>query len=180
VNPATEKKCPSCNAIIAFGADVCPQCGAAQRVPPIARASGGGGGKVLKGCLIAAAVCFVGVFVIGILAAIAIPKFANTKQKAYVAEMKADLRNLATVEEAYRQHQPTYQADPAQLEGFTFSSGVTLVRPIDAGPDGWTATVKRDPSGMECTISVGDRVPAGGAAATPVCVREGGEDAGRR
>ncbi|HKY96849.1 MAG TPA: prepilin-type N-terminal cleavage/methylation domain-containing protein, partial [Gemmatimonadaceae bacterium] len=35
------------------------------------------------------------VVIIGILAAIAIPKFANTKEKAYVAAMKADLRNLA-------------------------------------------------------------------------------------
>ena len=33
------------------------------------------------------------VVIIGILAAIAIPKFANTKEKAYVAQMKSDLRN---------------------------------------------------------------------------------------
>ena len=36
------------------------------------------------------------VVIIGILAAIAIPKFANTKDKAYVAAMKSDLRNMAT------------------------------------------------------------------------------------
>src|SRR3989442_15622170 len=35
------------------------------------------------------------------LAAIAIPKFANTKEKAYIASMKSDLRNLVTAEEAY-------------------------------------------------------------------------------
>src|SRR5438309_10264875 len=34
------------------------------------------------------------VVIIGILAAIAIPKFANTKEKAYLASMKSDLRNL--------------------------------------------------------------------------------------
>src|SRR3979490_1828293 len=39
--------------------------------------------------------------IIGILAAIAIPKFANTKVKAYVVSMKSDLRNLVTAEEAY-------------------------------------------------------------------------------
>src|SRR2546430_16773492 len=39
--------------------------------------------------------------IIGILAAIAIPKFANTKEKAYLASMKSDLRNLITAEEAY-------------------------------------------------------------------------------
>src|SRR5213080_2755165 len=37
------------------------------------------------------------VVIIGILAAIAIPKFANTKAKAYIASMKSDLRNLVTV-----------------------------------------------------------------------------------
>src|SRR5881275_2787758 len=41
------------------------------------------------------------VVIIGILAAIAIPKFANTKGKAYIASMKSDLRNLVTAEEAY-------------------------------------------------------------------------------
>src|SRR5437764_234643 len=41
------------------------------------------------------------VVIIGILAAIAIPKFANTKGKAYLASMKSDLRNLVTAEEAY-------------------------------------------------------------------------------
>ena len=35
------------------------------------------------------------VVIIGILAAIAIPKFANTKSKAYVTAMKSDLRNLS-------------------------------------------------------------------------------------
>src|SRR5437763_9622334 len=41
------------------------------------------------------------VVIIGILAAIAIPKFANTKGKAYIASMKSDLRNLVTAEEPY-------------------------------------------------------------------------------
>src|SRR5690349_14597926 len=41
------------------------------------------------------------VVIIGILAAIAIPEFANTKQNAYAASMKSDLRNLVTAEEAY-------------------------------------------------------------------------------
>src|SRR5438034_10812065 len=38
------------------------------------------------------------VVIIGILAAIAIPKFANTKAKAYIASMKSDLRNLRSEE----------------------------------------------------------------------------------
>jgi prepilin-type N-terminal cleavage/methylation domain-containing protein len=41
------------------------------------------------------------VVIIGILATIAIPKFANTKQKATVASMKTDLRNLVTSQEGF-------------------------------------------------------------------------------
>lgn len=41
------------------------------------------------------------VVIIGILAAIAIPKFANSKGKAILASMKTDLRNLATAQEGF-------------------------------------------------------------------------------
>ncbi|MFI5281042.1 MAG: type IV pilin protein, partial [Gemmatimonadales bacterium] len=48
------------------------------------------------------------VVIIGILAAIAIPKFGSTKEKAYIASMKADLRNLVTAEESYFADNVTY------------------------------------------------------------------------
>jgi prepilin-type N-terminal cleavage/methylation domain-containing protein len=35
------------------------------------------------------------VVIIGVLASIAIPKFANTKDQAYSAQLRSDLRNLA-------------------------------------------------------------------------------------
>jgi prepilin-type N-terminal cleavage/methylation domain-containing protein len=41
------------------------------------------------------------VVIIGILAAIAIPKFATTKDKAKLASVKTDIRNFMTAEEAY-------------------------------------------------------------------------------
>src|SRR3979490_2681247 len=50
------------------------------------------------------------VVIIGILAAIAIPKFANTKSKAYIAAMKSDLRNLVTAEEAFFSDSSKYTA----------------------------------------------------------------------
>ena len=49
------------------------------------------------------------VVIIGILAAIAIPKFANTKTKAYTAAMKSDLRNLVTAEESFFADSPRYK-----------------------------------------------------------------------
>jgi len=50
------------------------------------------------------------VVIIGILAAIAIPKFQNTKGKAYLTSIKSDLRNLATAEEAYFYQNGTYSS----------------------------------------------------------------------
>ncbi len=52
------------------------------------------------------------VVIIGILAAIAIPKFANTKEKAYLASMKSDLRNMATTEESYFADYQVYIGGP--------------------------------------------------------------------
>src|SRR5579872_805420 len=56
------------------------------------------------------------VVIIGILAAIAIPKFANTKNKAYVTAAKSDLRNLVTAEEAYFSDSSAYTATLANLK----------------------------------------------------------------
>ena len=55
------------------------------------------------------------VVIIGILAAIAIPKFANTKEKAVVASMKSDLRNLVTAQESFFTDNQDYAGgtDPA-------------------------------------------------------------------
>jgi prepilin-type N-terminal cleavage/methylation domain-containing protein len=72
------------------------------------------------------------VVIIGILAAIAIPKFANTKEKAYVASMKSDLRNLVNAEEAYFADWTTYVGTfPTTL--YSASPGVTVTI---ANPDG--------------------------------------------
>src|SRR5438128_1882779 len=72
------------------------------------------------------------VVIIGILAAIAIPKFANTKDKAYVAAMKSDLRNLATYEEQYAaDNNGAYfsrtATTAAPLQGFSPSQNVKVV-----------------------------------------------------
>src|SRR5688572_28404268 len=78
------------------------------------------------------------VVIIGILAAIAIPKFANTKEKAYLAAMKSDLRNLATTQETYASDNDGVCGTAAQVQ-FTGSAGVTLnVVPNDGL--GWGAS----------------------------------------
>ena len=101
------------------------------------------------------------VVIIGILAAIAIPKFANTKDKAYVAAMKSDLRNLATYEEQYAADQNgTYFAGTATsttpLQGFSPSQNVTIVAAIVAGPpQTWTGTASHSQSAKTCSNVTG-------------------------
>jgi type IV pilus assembly protein PilA len=79
------------------------------------------------------------VVIIGILAAIAIPKFGNTKEKAYIGSMKADLRNLATAEEAFFYDSAKYSTDLTALK-FSASSGVSITFPSGATGAGWGAT----------------------------------------
>lgn len=68
------------------------------------------------------------VVIIGILAAIAIPRFGATKEKAHVATMKSDLRNLATAEESYFYDNNTYYGGvvPAAALAFTPSRDVSI------------------------------------------------------
>src|SRR5437868_11122173 len=61
------------------------------------------------------------VVIIGILAAIAIPKFANTKEKAVVASMKSDLRNLVTAQEAFFSDNNDYAAGTYKGDGTVYT-----------------------------------------------------------
>ena len=61
------------------------------------------------------------VVIIGILAAIAIPKFEVTKQKAILAQMKGDLRNLVTSQEAYSADNPTYYSGALPSAAMTYN-----------------------------------------------------------
>ncbi|HEY8831381.1 MAG TPA: prepilin-type N-terminal cleavage/methylation domain-containing protein [Gemmatimonadaceae bacterium] len=96
------------------------------------------------------------VVIIGILAAIAIPKFANTKDKAYVAAMKSDLRNLATYEEQYAaDNNGAYFSGNGAAQGFTPSKDVTVTATAVTGPPpSWTATASHALSAKACDSGV--------------------------
>ncbi|MGZ8399350.1 MAG: prepilin-type N-terminal cleavage/methylation domain-containing protein [Gemmatimonadales bacterium] len=70
------------------------------------------------------------VVIIGILAAIAIPKFANTKEKAVLASMKSDLRNMVTAQEGFFSDNQDYAGSYAatQTNG-TGGAGVVAFGP---------------------------------------------------
>src|SRR5512143_1619441 len=71
------------------------------------------------------------VVIIGILAAIAIPKFVNSKEKAILASMKSDLRNLVTAQEGFYFDNTDYAGGTtaaAQVNG-TGGAGLIPFRP---------------------------------------------------
>ena len=115
------------------------------------------------------------VVIIGILAAIAIPKFANTKQKAYIASMKSDLRNLVTAEEAYFADSLKYTtstscANPATAGSAAWcaSTGNT-VGTITTGTGtqaGWTASITNLNTPTSCAIYIGAVTPTAPASST--------------
>ena len=78
------------------------------------------------------------VVIIGILAAIAIPKFSATREKAYFAAMKSDLKNLASQQEIYYSDAYAYTSSASDL-AFTNSDGV-IVGMSSVTSSGWAAS----------------------------------------
>jgi type IV pilus assembly protein PilA len=110
------------------------------------------------------------VVIIGILAAIAIPKFANTKSKAYITAMKSDLRNLVTAEEAFFSDSSKYTTDLTAVK-FQKSAG-TNDPVVVTGSGFWTATnTHTQLTGQSCGIGINTTNPvnAGAAEGEPVC-----------
>mgnify|MGYP001570398939 CR=1 FL=1 len=104
------------------------------------------------------------VVIIGILAAIAIPKFQNTKGKANAAALKSDLRNFASAQEAYFYDNNAYANLVSQLS-FNVSPGVVL-SVVEATSSGWSARATHPASyPLTCALYQGN-VPA----ATPATV----------
>lgn len=77
------------------------------------------------------------VMVIAILVTIAIPRMSAARDRAFVATARADLRNLANLQEIYFSSYNTFTTDTTAL-GFTASEEVT-VTVSDADGDSWTA-----------------------------------------
>jgi prepilin-type N-terminal cleavage/methylation domain-containing protein len=112
------------------------------------------------------------IVIIGILAAIAIPKFNNTKRRANRSAGIADLRNLATAQEGFYADSDRYGAlaDTAAMR-FALSRGTTgltiALAGAPAGSSGWNAVVAV-PGGSACGIYVGAApAPAGMPGGTP-------------
>jgi len=98
------------------------------------------------------------VVIIGILAAIAIPKFQATKGKAYFAGMRSDLHNLTTAEEAYFYDHSAYSTSLDSVQ-FKPSKGDTVTI-VEATVSGWSATSQNPQSYPHfCALFLGSATP---------------------
>ncbi|MES2124142.1 MAG: prepilin-type N-terminal cleavage/methylation domain-containing protein [Gemmatimonadota bacterium] len=93
--------------------------------------------------------------ILGILVAIALPKVAATKNKAKLASVKSDLRNIIAAQEAYYSTYATYTtALPAKL--FKPSAGNTVAHARSASS--FTSTVTNSSittNPKKCVVTVG-------------------------
>lgn len=104
------------------------------------------------------------VVIIGILAAIAIPKFTAVRERAFLAAVRADLRNMANLQDVYYNDNYTYTTNLTQL-GYTNTEGVTM-EVVEATNTGWSASATHAGIPSEaCAIFHG-----GAAALTPATV----------
>ncbi len=93
--------------------------------------------------------------IIGILAAIAVPQFSQTREMAYFAAMKSDVRNLAAQQELYYAANYQYTSSLADLD--YVASEAVHVSPA-ATSSGWSATVTHTALGATegCAIYYGN------------------------
>ena len=101
------------------------------------------------------------IVIIGILAAMAIPRYASSKEKAYLATVKTDLKNLEISEEAfastnsgsYFSHTYTTTTDSANTFGASMNVSITASA---VGNTGWSATgTHASAPGHTCAIFIG-------------------------
>jgi len=105
------------------------------------------------------------VVIIGILAGIAIPKYANAKEKTYLARMRGDLRNIAAAEEAFSADSVGYYngAVPTAVLMYAPTPGVSITL-SNVSLTGWAA-VATYPGGTTrtCALFYGSGGPVGPA-----------------
>lgn len=100
--------------------------------------------------------------ILGILVAIAVPRFASTRDKAALASVKSDVRNGETAEEAYFADAGRYGslAELQNATNFNIAPGNTIA--ISTAANGYTITASNNSISTaisSCTVQVGAGAP---------------------
>lgn len=108
------------------------------------------------------------VVIIGLLAAIAIPKFTDSKARAFTTAQRSDLANLATQQEIFYYTGHVYAPTAGQV-GISGSTGVTLTV-LEASGSGWSASTTHSGTSIRCAVFYGS------AASVPPATQPGAID----
>ena len=92
--------------------------------------------------------------IIGILALIAIPRVGSVKERAIVASMMAELRNLQLAQEAFYAKDLEFAASIAELTEFEQSADITTTFQTN-NRVGWTAQTAHVGTAIQCAVFVG-------------------------
>ena len=104
------------------------------------------------------------VVIIGILAAIAVPKFGATKDKAKLVSIRADVRNLMSTMEGYASDSGRYVTPDAAKLLVSTGNQITALQANAAG-SGYTVTVTNPTitqGPRTCTVGVATEAPTEG------------------
>ena len=101
------------------------------------------------------------IVIIGILAVIAIPMFSSTRESAFDASAKSDLRNAMTSQEAYYAATTTYAPAAIATGSFTTSSGV-IISMSAASAGGYAVTASHTGSSDTYWVQIGTGSTADG------------------
>ena len=113
--------CPDCGSPVAPGAAVCAQCGFPLRKDALPRGAGGGARSTTNtvGIVIGVVVAgFVAVVFIGILAALAIPRFTQATTRAKEKEGEGLLKQAYIAENGYMAQHGSYTTDLGALREY--------------------------------------------------------------
>ena len=96
--------------------------------------------------------------IIGILVAIAMPRFASTRDKAALASVRSDVRNAETAEEAYFADAGRYGTLSELQNSTNFNVAVGNGIAIASAPNGYTINVNNatiTAGTTSCSVQVG-------------------------
>jgi prepilin-type N-terminal cleavage/methylation domain-containing protein len=103
------------------------------------------------------------VVIVSLLASIAIPKFAATKDKAKLASVRTDLRNVMTAQEAYFADNNAFGVLAALQASSSFNLSPGNTGDVTVSPTGYAATINNGTilTGFtQCTVQNGNGAPA--------------------
>lgn len=102
------------------------------------------------------------VVILGILVAIVVPKFANGKERAMVAAMRTDLRNLVSAEEAFFTNGLVYYNGPIPDPTMPYSPSENITITLsNVTASGWAAEAVHANTTKTCDIFVGNAASVG-------------------